>query len=448
MNVSASYAQKLLTLKEALKTGIENYGTIKAKLQYASASKISVEQIKREQLPNLNFGAQQTFGTVNGQTGPLYGLSGLGVASGGPVFNQQNNNAAFGALYLANINWDFFAFGKAKEKVKTAAALLVKDERDLQQEIFQHKIRTTSAYLNLLAAKQLTHSYRKNLERAYTFRNTVIVRVLNGLIPGVDSSQANADYSAAKILLIKATDFEQELSNQLSQLMGIPSQEYMLDSFFILRLPSVLQDSIVTLNHPLLQFYKSRIDLSDQQSRLFKTSSYPAFNLVGVIQGRGSGFNSDYGINPTNFDKNYWKGITPSRSNYLLGVSVTWNITQPYRISQQVKAQNMISKGLQEEYQLVDQQIKAQFQLSNTKIKNALANYYEAPQQVKAATNAYMQRSVLYKNGLTNLLDLTQASYSLIRAETDRDIANNNVWQAFLIRVAAAGDFSLFESQL
>lgn len=448
MNVTASYAQKLLTLKEALKTGIENYGSIKAKLQYASASKISIEQTKREQLPNINFGVQQAFGSVNGQTGPLYGLSGLGVASGGPVFNQQNNNAAFGALYLANINWDFFAFGKAKEKVKTAAALSVKDDKDLQQEIFQHKIRTTSAYLNLLAAKQLTHSYRKNLERAYTFRNTVIVRVLNGLIPGVDSSQANADYSAAKILLIKATDFEQELSNQLSQLLGIPSQEYMLDSFFIFRLPSILQDSIVTLNHPLLQFYKSRINLSDQQSRLFKTSSYPVFTLVGVVQGRGSGFNSDYSINPTNFDKNYWKGITPSRSNYLLGVGVTWNITQSYRISQQVKAQNMISKGLQEEYQLVEQQIKAQFQLSNTKIKNALANYYEAPQQVKAATDSYMQRSVLYKNGLTNLLDVTQASYSLTRAETDRDIANNNVWQALLIRVAAAGDFSLFESQL
>lgn len=448
MNVTASYAQKLLTLKEALKTGIENYGSIKAKLQYASASKISIEQTKREQLPNINFGVQQAFGSVNGQTGPLYGLSGLGVASGGPVFNQQNNNAAFGALYLANINWDFFAFGKAKEKVKTAAALSVKDDKDLQQEIFQHKIRTTSAYLNLLAAKQLTHSYRKNLERAYTFRNTVIVRVLNGLIPGVDSSQANADYSAAKILLIKATDFEQELSNQLSQLLGIPSQEYMLDSFFIFRLPSILQDSIVTLNHPLLQFYKSRINLSDQQSRLFKTSSYPVFTLVGVVQGRGSGFNSDYSINPTNFDKNYWKGITPSRSNYLLGVGATWNITQSYRISQQVKAQNMISKGLQEEYQLVEQQIKAQFQLSNTKIKNALANYYEAPQQVKAATDSYMQRSVLYKNGLTNLLDVTQASYSLTRAETDRDIANNNVWQALLIRVAAAGDFSLFESQL
>lgn len=441
-------AQKTLTLRKAVEMAIENYGTLKAKTQYAAASKISVEQAKRENLPNLNFGVQQVIGTVNGQNGPLYGFGGLGVASAGPAFSQQNGNAAFGALYLTNINWDFFAFGKAREKLKTAQAIAVKDDKDLQQEIFQHKIKITAAYLNLLASKQLTHSYEKNLDRADTFRQVVIARVMNGLIPGVDSSQANAEYSAAKILLTKAKDLEAELSNQLSQLLGIASQEYTLDSFFVFRVPAILQDSVVTQKHPLLQYYQSRIDLSDQQARYYKTNYYPAFSVVGVLQGRGSGFKSDYGANPTDFTKNYWDGISPTRMNYLLGVGVTWNISQPYRISQQVKAQNLISKGLQEEYGLVTQQIKAQLQLSDTKIKNALANYHEVPLQVKAASDAYLQKSVLYQNGLTNLVDVTQASYALTRAETDRDIAYNNVWQALLLKAAAAGDFSLFESQL
>jgi hypothetical protein len=54
---------------------------------------------------------------------------------------------------------------------------------------------------------------------------------------------------------------------------------------------------------------------------------------------------------------------------------------------------------------------------------------------------------VLYKNGLTNLVDLTQTLYVLVRAETDRDIANNNVWQALLLKAASSGDFSIFENQ-
>ena len=441
------YGQKNLSLKEALKIGLENYGPIKAKTLYAKASGLSVEQAKRENLPNFNVSVQQTLGTVNGQYGPSYGFNGLGVASAGPAFAQQNNNAAFGALYLTNVNWDFFAFGKAKEKVKVAEAIAARDGKDLDQELFQHRVKIAAAYLNLIAAQQLKYSYEKNLNRADTFKRVAITKALNGIIPGVDSSQANAEYSSAKILLTKSKDQEQELSNQLSQLLGITPQDYILDSFFIIRIPQLLQDSIVTQKHPLLQFYQSRINVSKAQSRYYKTTFYPVFTVVGVLQGRGSGFKSNYATNQADFSKNYWTGISPTRTNYLLGVGVTWNITQPYRISQQVKSQDFISKGLQEEYNLVDQQIKAQLQLADTKIKNAIILYNETPVQVKAATDAYMQKSVLYKNGLTNLVDLQQTIYALVRAETDRDIAYNNVWQALLLKAASSGDFSLFENQ-
>ncbi len=38
------------------------------------------------------------------------------------------------------------------------------------------------------------------------------------------------------------------------------------------------------------------------------------------------------------------------------------------------------------------------------------------PAQVKAATDAYIHKAVLYKNGLTNLVDVTQALYALVSA--------------------------------
>ena len=447
LKFSHSYGQKALSLKDALAEGIKNYGIIKAKTNYAKASKISVEQAKRENLPNFTISAQHDFGTVNGQFGPLFGFNGLGVASSGPPFAQQNNNAAFGASYVSNINWDFFAFGNAKEKVKVAEAIAAKDSKDLDQELFQHKIKIAAAYLNLIAAQQLKRSYEKNLNRADTFRRIAIAKVLSGIIPGVDSSQANAEYSSAKIGLTKSIDQEAELSNQLFQLLGIAPKVYVLDSFFINRIPKISADSVAIQKHPLLQFYQSRINANDAQSRLIKTSSYPVFTAVGVLQGRGSGFKSDYLFNPLDFTKNYWTGISPTRTNYLLGVGVSWNITQPYRIVQQVKSQNLISRGLQDEYELVNQQITAQLQLSDIKIKNALRIYNETPMQIKAATDAYIQKSVLYKNGLTNLVDLTQTLYVLVRAETDRDIANNNVWQALLLKAASSGDFSIFENQ-
>jgi outer membrane protein TolC len=444
---NSTFGQKVFTLRDAIAEGIKNYGIIKAKIKYAEASKIAVKQAKRENLPNFNLSAQQDFGTVNGQFGPLFGFGGLGLATSGPAFDQQYSNAAFGSAYLVNINWEFFAFGKARGKVKVAEATAVKDYKDLDQELFQHKIKIAAAYLNLVAAQQLKLSFEKNLNRADTIRRIVSAKVLSGIIPGVDSSQANAEYSSAKIVLTKSIDQEAALSNQLFQLLGIVPQSYILDSFFINRIPKLSEDSVAFEKHPLLQFYRSRINVSDVQSKFIRKSSYPVFAMVGVFQGRGSGFNSDYLFDPLDFTKNYWSGITPTRTNYLLGVGVTWNVTQPFRISQQVKFQNLISKGLQEEYVLVNQQIAAQLQLADVKIKNALLIYNEVPIQIKAATDAYIQKSVLYKNGLTNLVDLTQILYVLVRAETDRDIANNNVWQALLSKAASAGDFSIFENK-
>lgn len=441
-------AQQVLSLKQAVALAVNNYGTIKAKANYAEAAQASVSQARRDYLPNFNLSAQQDYGTVNGQNGPLFGFGGLSVASSGLPLDHQNWNAAFGALYLTNINWDFFAFGRAREKIKTAQAAAARDHKDWEQELFRQEIKVAAAYLNLLAAQQLTRSYRKNLERADTFRHIVTTRALNGLIAGVDSSQANAERSNARIALTKAKDFEQEQSNQLAQLMGVPAGEFILDSFFISRVPAFNQDSVHTDQHPLLEWYKSRVAVSDEQARYFKKLYYPAFTLVGVLQTRGSGFGSGYAANQNDFNHDYWDGIRPTRTNYLFGVGVTWNITQPFRISQQVKAQNLVSKGLQYEYKLAEQQVKAQLLLSDNKIRNALDNYNEVPEQVSAASDAYVQKSVLYKNGLTNLVDVTQSLYALIRAETDRDIAYSNVWQALLLKAAAAGDFSLFESQL
>lgn len=442
-------AQTTLTLKEAIATAAENYPSIKAKSAYMQASKELVTAAKREQLPNVNLSAQQDYGTINGTNGPLYGFGGLAAASSGPALASQNWNAAFGALYLTNVNWEFFAFGKYRERVKVAQRTQESDTKDYEQELFEHKVKVAAAYLNLIAGRQITKSYEKNLSRADSIRLFVATRAKNGLVAGVDSSLANAEYSSARILLTTAKDKEQEQKNILAQLLGTNDTNFEVDTSFIAALPGVYLDTTGALQqHPLLQYYKSRIAVSDEQAHYLKTQYYPSFSLVGVWQSRGSGFGSDYVTDQGSYTSDYWKGINPNRSNYLFGVGVTWNIMQPVRLSKQVNAQRLISKALEEEYNIADVAIKQQLQTSKNKMSNALANYREAPVQIRAASDAYHQKSVMYKNGLATMVDVTQASYTLIRAETDRDIANNNVWQALLLRAAALGDFNLFEDQL
>ncbi|CAM4094519.1 Outer membrane protein TolC [Pedobacter westerhofensis] len=443
-------AQQNLSLKEALKISIENYGTIKAKEKYAAASKASVQQSRLDYLPNVNLSAQTDYGTVSGQNGPSYAFGSPGFTSSGPALAQQNWNAAFGALYLTNINWDFFSFGRSKERIKTAQMVASRDNNDTQQEIFQHEIRVSAAYLNLLAAQRLTASYQKNLDRADTLRNIIVLKAKHDLVAGVDSSQANAEVSNAKSTLMKMMNAEDEQSKNLIQFLGINPQKLNIDTFFISRLPAAIPSSpdSVSPQHPVLQYYKSRISVSEEQAKYYHTLNYPTFSLGGVLQTRGSGFSNSYASNQNNYTGNLWQGIKPDRSNYLVALGVTWNIIQPLRIKQQVKAQRLSTEGLKDEMNLTRQQLTAQLDLSEKRIKNAIADYYETPFQVKAATDAYHQKEILYRNGLTSLVDVTQALYALVRAETDRDIAFNNVWQALLLKAASSGDFSTFYKNL
>ena len=438
----AGFAQQPLTLRQALETALNNYPSIKAKTNYIKASAASTREAKREALPNLVVSGQQDYGTVNGQNGPLYSF-GYAVASSGIPQNSQNWQAAFGALYLTNINWDFFAFGKARQRVKAAESYLNRDVLDREQELFEQQVRVASAYLNLLAAQRLTRSEQFNLDRTDTLKNVVTVRAKNGLIAGVDSSLANAEVSNARTALTNAKDAEQERESQLAQLMGIPEGHFTLDTVFITKMPSAFSDTTTTI-HPLLKYYNSRISVSDAELRYINTLKYPVFSVFGVFQTRGSGFSFDYITNHSGYNKSYLDGISPDRVNYLIGVGLTWNITSLARVKQQALSQSYISKALMDEYDLVSLQLKSQQLLAEKKIINAISNYKEAPIQVRAASDAFNQKSVLYKNGLTDIIDVTQTLYTLNRAETNRDIAYSNVWQSLLLKAASTGDFDLF----
>ena len=76
----------------------------------------------------------------------------------------------------------------------------------------------------------------------------VVTRAKNGLNAGVDSSLANAELSNAKIALTNAIDIENEQVARLAQLMGVPSQDFYLDTIFLNRIPVSLYDSATQLD--------------------------------------------------------------------------------------------------------------------------------------------------------------------------------------------------------
>ncbi|WP_318640705.1 TolC family protein [Flavobacterium ardleyense] len=440
---------QVLSLKKAVEIGTENYGIIKAKKAFAESSTLSVGQSRLMAIPDFTIAAQNDYGTINGQNGPLFGFGGQAATSSGPVLDSQNWNAAFGALYLANVNWDVYAFGRARQRINLAKAQSQKATFDFEQEKFQQSIKIAAAYLNLLAAERVEISQLKNLERAEIFHRLASVRVKNGLLAGVDSTVAFAEVSRARIMLNQIKENKNKQQNQLQALMGMESNEIIVDTAFVSTIPKfpLTSETLSNAPHPQEAFMQSRVNLAEAETRLFKTERFPTLSLFGIYQGRASGFGDNYGNNQTSFTQNYLDGINPSRENYLLGIGLKWNLSDFFRNDKKASAQKMIAQGVAEELKQVKLELVTQAKTADATMQFALQNYAEAPRQVEAAAQAYLQKSTLYKNGLTTLTEVTQALYALNRAETDRDIIYTNVWQALLMKAAATGDMNLFMNE-
>src|SRR5258708_18575806 len=163
---------------------------------------------KKDALHDFTLAAENAYGTLNGMNGLSSGQTGIADITAGPVTPSQNWNAAFGALYVSNINWNIYSFGLQRSHVAAAKGQNNQDLADLRQEQFRQQVRVTGAYLELLSAQRLRLAMEDNLLRASQLRDIILRRTENGLNPGLDTSIANAASSTPRLSLIDSRDYD------------------------------------------------------------------------------------------------------------------------------------------------------------------------------------------------------------------------------------------------
>ena len=251
-----SFAQQApLLLSAAIQNGLNSYQTIRAKQNYYNSSKELVLNTKNEYLPNVTVGIQDAYGTVNGQYGPLSIGSVAGVSSSGPSFANQSWNAAFGAQYVVNTNWEVFTFGRLKSRIAAFQARANTDSADVVQEQFIQGVRIADAYLNLLITQRLIANAQANLARVQYIQQVVLAKARNGLIAGVDSSIVNAQISSARIAILDAEAREQEQRNLLTRVLNTVQPQYDLQynldtTYFFKQIPSTFSDTYDVAQNP------------------------------------------------------------------------------------------------------------------------------------------------------------------------------------------------------
>jgi len=232
----------------------------------------------------------------------------------------------------------------------------------------------------------------------------------------VDTSLAEAELSKARLNYIEVNNQLKHVQLQLSAVTGVPYQAIIPDSTVevaLINQPAAYLFPMDTLNHPLINYYKSVYQNSLQREDLVKKQYNPKILLEAATWDRGSSINANDQYNSLS------TGYGFQRSDYLVGLGISYNLFDLRRRQLKLRTQrantDYDAKKLQEQQELLS--ISAN--QADVEMQTALDRLKEIPNQLNAANASYSQQLSLYRNGLSNIIDLDAALNILYRAETD-----------------------------
>ncbi len=431
-------AQTAIPLGEAVQKAAINYPALKAKALQVEALKKNIQVVTNTGLPSLDASYQMNYATYNNITGMAYPTYLVPIS--GPPSKDNNLAGVFGSATGLLLNWQPFTFGQRESQTAFAKAGVTQANSDLANEILQHKVRVANAYLDALGAKELLQIFRENLSRSQANLALVQNLVANGLRPGVDSALFAGEVSKATAeLLNHQRNYEQALLN-LSQLMGVTDNITISDSSYSYRLPvnGIVADS---LQHPLLAFYQSAIDLDLAKRKTIEKTTLPGLGFWGTTYARGSGIQYDGTVKSLD-------GLGLQRVNYGLGIQLSVPLLQSMKIKPQLQQQDIQARADKEKLNELSLQLNRQMRIADTTLRYALEIVKQNPALLRSAAFAYTTMVSRYNAGLANYTDIVQAQYNLIKAEDDDKTNHIAVWKAFLYKAAVAGDIDLFLKQV
>ena len=415
-----------------------NYPLLKSKGYEVQAAEKGVNASKRSLVPSLDASFQANYATYNNIIG-MASPSFL-IPISGPPSSSNIYSGVFGSGASMVLNWQPVTFGQRSAQVEYTEAVHQQSVADVQNEIFQHKVRVINAYLDALVSSELVKVYEQNYTRAETNLKTIRSLVVSGIKPGVDTAMYRAEISRARIDLLNSRKFMQQSLITLSQFLASDKTISVNDSSYFARLPSfsLITDSV---RHPLLALYDSNIDLTKAKLKMLNRTMLPTLGLWGTTYARGSGISYNGVVNSA-------EGLSFQRYNYGVGVQLSLPILQSVRINPVLQQQQLLIKSNQEKLNDVSLQLKKELEQADVTLNNALATAKENPILVQSSDFSYNAMLSRYQSGLVNYAELIQSQYLLIKAESENKTAFINAWKALLLKAAVKGDLNLFLNQV
>ena len=404
-----------VTLKQLLNSVDQNAPTLLTDSAAIAIRQAQAAETRNNWLPDLTLNYQADIGTSNNVTGPYFGFGIIPSSSGG-IHNTNVTTALSDNLGIAALNWEIYNFGKYGAENRVANSDVQVQKNQFAESKYQLQAYTISGYLQLLRLQDFLGIQSRNIERNLEINRSIGSLARSGVRAGVDTSIAEAELSKARLNYIELNNQLKQVQLQLSAVSGMPYQAIVGDTTAettLIDQPTAYLFPADTADHPLINYYRSAYQNSLEREKLVKNLYNPKISLEAAAWGRGSSVDAAGSYNSLS------TGYGFDRGNYLVGIGISYNLFDLRRRQLKLRTQKASTdyayKKLHEQQELLDVSANQ----ANVEMQTALDRLKEIPKQLKAANAGYRQKLSLYKNGLTDIIELDAALNILYRAETD-----------------------------
>jgi adhesin transport system outer membrane protein len=416
ITVKAQQQANPISLKDLLNKVNSNAPSLTADSAAININQAQAAETRSNWLPNLKLNYQADVGTNNNTAGPYFGFGIIPSNSRG-VRTESNTSAVLTNLGIAALDWEIYNFGAYGAQNRAANADVLTGQNKFQWSKYQLQAYTIGNYLQLLRLQDYLEIQARNIKRNEEITRSIRSLAKSGVRPGVDTSIAAAELSKSRLNYIELDNQLKKTQLQLAAISGMPYRSIVPDTSAELRLINetlllpLLQTD--TLNHPLINYYRSALQSSREKEAVVKKQYNPKILLEAAVWGRGSSVDANDKFNSLS------TGWGFDRNNYLVGVGISYNLfdlrRKQLKLRTQKAATSYASKQLDEQKAALAMQAGQ----ADVELNTARQRLQEIPNQLKAANAGYRQKFSLYKSGLTDIIDLNAALNILYRAETD-----------------------------
>jgi outer membrane protein TolC len=413
----SSAQQKNYSLSDLVDAAQHHMPVLFQKQALVDAARAGVTDARHSFLPSASVADELNLGTDNSIPGSYFTYGVIPSTSSG-VRPSNDYQSAVGNIAIFQSQYELFDFGLKKAKVNNAKAYADLSQADLDKERYLLKWRVGKLYFDILKNQFQLAIDSQNVVRYESVYTVIQAVTRSGIKAGADSSLAMAELSKSRITYNQTQGQLRQLMQQLSYLTGI-TPDFLIDTAQAKNYLSALNElsrgnyDIDSLKNPLLDYFAKQLALNRQTEILVKRTYMPKILLNATGWARGSS------IDPNGNYNSLAEGLGYQRSNYLVGATFVYDFMNLVHRKDKLEIYHFDTIASDYELQQQELELNNVNNQANEAIITAEKNLLEIPVQIKASTDTYNQKTAQYKAGIINLIDLTNASFVLYRAQSD-----------------------------